>query len=139
MDNQRFQFGTHPLGLIYNEAGQVVGVGGDASLEIRNKVNIAESNWTSIFKEKVVDFHLEQHSLATMRVLQQMQSSQYMRVALEIDGPARHTRAAVRRALDMNPANKAGPSNRRPRYKIPLPTDRIEEHRIVVVDDTDSD
>ena len=58
LDNQRFQFGTHPLGLIYNEAGQVIGVAGDAPLDIRNKVNIAESNWTSIFKEKAVDFLL---------------------------------------------------------------------------------
>ena len=99
LDNQRFQFGTHPLGLIYNEARQVVGVGGDAPLEVRNEVNIVESNWTSIFKEKAVDFLLEQHSPATMRVLQQMQTSQYMRDALEIDGPARHTCAAVRRAL----------------------------------------
>ena len=62
-----------------------------------------------------------------------------MRDALEIDGPARHIRAAVKRALDMNPANEAGPSNPRPGYKIPLPTDRTEEHRVVVVDDTDSD
>ena len=139
LDNQRFQFGTHPLGLIYNKAGQVVGVGGDAPLDVRNEVNIAESNWTSIFKEKAVDFLLEQHSPATMRVVRQMQSSQYMRDTLEIDGPARHTRAAVRRALNMNPANEAGTSNPRPRYEIPLPTDRTEEHRVVVVDDTDSD
>ena len=75
LDNQRFQFGTHPLGLIYNEAGQVVGVGGNAPLDVRNEVNIAESNWTSIFKEKAVDFLLEQYSPATMRVLRQMQSS----------------------------------------------------------------
>ena len=74
-----------------------------------------------------------------MRVLRQMQSSQYMRDALEIDGPARHTRVAVRQALDMNPANEVGPSNPRPGYEIPLPTDRTEEHRVVVVDDTDSD
>ena len=39
----------------------------------------------------------------------------------------------------MNPANEAGPSNPRPGYEIPLPTDRTEEHRVVVVDDTDSD
>ena len=39
----------------------------------------------------------------------------------------------------MNPANEAGPSNPRPGYEIPLPTNRTEEHRIVVVDDTDSD
>ena len=128
-ENQRFQFGTHPRGLIYNEAGQVVGVGENASLQTRNEVNIAESNWTSIFKEKTVDFLLEHHSPATMRVLRQMQSSQYMRDALEIDRPARHTRAAVKRALDMNPANKAGPSNPRPRYEIQLPTDSTEEHR----------
>ena len=62
-----------------------------------------------------------------------------MRDALEIDGPARHTCAAVKRALDMNLANEAGPSNPRRGYKIPLPTDRTEEHRIVVVDDIDSD
>ena len=74
-ENQRFQFGTHPQGLFYNEARQVVGVGENASLQTRNEVNIAESNWTSIFKEKAIDFHLEQHSPATMRVLRQMQSS----------------------------------------------------------------
>ena len=137
MDNQRFQFGTHLLGLIYNGAGHVVGIGGDAPLDVRNEVNIAESNWTSIFKEKAVDFLLEQHSPATMRVLQQMQTSQYMKDALEIDGLARHTRAAVRRALDMNPANEARPSNPRPGYEIPLLID--EPRGVVVVDDTDSD
>ena len=124
--NQRFQFGTHPLGLIYNEAGQVVGVGENAPLEIRNKVNIAQSNWTSIFKEKAVDFLLEQHSPATMRVLWQMQSSQYMRDALDIDGPAKNTRAAVKRALDTNPTNEAGPSNPRRGYEIQLPSDSTE-------------
>ena len=68
-EHQRFQFGTHPLGLIYNEAGQIVGVDGEAPLDVQNEVNISESNWTNIFKEKAVDFLLEQHSLATMRVL----------------------------------------------------------------------
>ena len=135
MENQRFQFGTHPRGLIYNEARHVVGVGKNASLHTRNEVNIAESNWISIFKEKTVDFLLEQHSPATMR---QMQSSQYMRDALEIDGLARHTRAAVKRALDMNPVNEVGPSNPRPGYEIQLPTDSTEEHRILV-DNTNSD
>ena len=137
LENQRFQFGTHSQGLIYNETGHVVGVGENASLHTRNEVNIAESNWTSIFKEKAIDFLLEQHSPVTMRILQQMQSSQYMRDALDIDGPARHTRAAVKRALDMNPANEAGPSNPKRGYEIQLPTDSTEEHRILV--DTDSD
>ena len=89
------------------------------------------------FQREAVDFLLEQHSPATMRVLQQMQTSQYMRDAFEIDGPVRRTRAAVRRALDMNPANEAGPSNLRPGYEIPLPID--ERTRAVVVDDPDSD
>ena len=120
-----------------NGVGQVVGVGGDAPLDVRNEVNIAESNWINIFKEKAIDLLLEQHSPATMRVLQQMQTSQYMRDALEIFGSARHSRAVVRRALDMNPANEAGPSNPRPGYEIPLPID--EPRRVVVVDDTDSD
>ena len=44
LENQRFQFGTHPQGLIYNEVGQVVGVGENALLQTRNKVNIAKSN-----------------------------------------------------------------------------------------------
>ena len=136
--NQRFQFGTHPQGLIYNEAGHVVEVGENASLHIRNEVNIAESNWTSIFKEKAVDFLLEQHSPATMRIFWKMHSSQYMRDALDIDGPARHTRAAVKRALDMNPTNEAGPSNPRRGYEIQLPSNSTEEHRILV-DDIDSD
>ena len=86
-------------------------------------MNIAESNWTSIFKEKAIDFLLEQHSPATMRILWRMQSSQYMRNALDIDESARNTRAAVKQALDMNPANEAGPSNPRHGYEIQLPSD----------------
>ena len=101
-------------------------------------MNIAESNWTSVFKEKAVDFLLEQHLPATMRILWQMHSSQYIRNALDIDGPVRNTRAAVKRALDLNPANEAGPSNLRRRYEIQLPSDSTEGRRIQV-DDTDSD
>ena len=40
-EHQRFQFGAHPLGLIYNEARQVVGVDGEAPLDVRNEVNIS--------------------------------------------------------------------------------------------------
>ena len=50
-----------------------------------------------------------------------------MRDALEIDGPTRHTRAAVKRALDLNTANGAGPSNQRRGYEIQLPSDSTEE------------
>ena len=101
-------------------------------------MNIAESNWTSIFKEKTVDFLLKQHSSATMRILQQMESFQYMRDALDIDGPARNTRAAVKQAPDLNPANEVGPSNPRPGYEIQVPNDSTEG-RTIQVDDTDSD
>ena len=61
-----------------------------------------------------------------------------MRDALDIDGLARHTRAAVKRALDLNPANEAGPSNPRRGYEIPLPSDSVERH-MIQIDDTDSD
>ena len=73
-----------------------------------------------------------------MRILQQMKSSQYMRDTLDIDGSATNTRAAVKRALDMNPANEAEPSNPRFGYEIQLPSDSTKEHTIQV-DDTDSD
>ena len=124
--NQRFQFGTHLQGIIYNEVGQIVRGVQNASLAIRNDVNIAESNWTSIFQEKAVDFLLEQHSLATMRILEQMESSQYMRDAVDIDGSVKNTHAAVKRALDLNPTNEAKPSNPRRGYEIQVPSDSNE-------------
>ena len=73
-----------------------------------------------------------------MRVLRKMQSSQYMGDALDIDGPAKNTCAVVKRALDMNPANKAGPSYPRHGYEIQLPSDSTKGHTIQI-DDTDSD
>ena len=93
-------------------------------------MNIAESNWISIFKEKAVDFLLEQHSPATMRILWQMESSQYMRDALDIDGLTKNTRAAVKRALDLNPTNEAVPSNARHGYEIQVPSDCTEGRTI---------
>ena len=36
-----------------------------------------------------------------------------MKDALDIDRPARNTHAAIKRALDLNTANEAGPSNPR--------------------------
>ena len=101
-------------------------------------MNIAESNWTSIFKEKAIDFLLEQHSPATMRILWQIESSQYMRDALDIDGPARNTRVAVKRALDLNPANEARPSNPKHGYEFQVPRDSTKG-RTIQVDDTNSD
>ena len=66
-------------------------------------MNIVESNWTEVFKERAVDFFLEQHSPQTTRILNKMESSQYMKDILELDGPARRTRAAIKRALDLRP------------------------------------
>ena len=61
-----------------------------------------------------------------------------MRDALDIDGLARNTRAAVKGILDLNPTNEAGPSNPRRGYEIQVPSDSNEEHTIQV-DDTNSD
>ena len=94
--NGRFQFRVHPQGFIWNDNGRIVGNHSTASLHICNDVNIAKSNWTTIFQERVVDFLLEQHSPQTMKVLHKMESFQYMRDALELDGPTRRTRAAIK-------------------------------------------
>ena len=73
--NGRFQFEDHPQGLIWNDEGRIVRSSSTASLDTRNDVNIAESNWMIIFQKRAVDFLLKQHSPQTMRVLCQMESS----------------------------------------------------------------
>ena len=45
--NQRFQFGNHLQGIIYNE--QIVEIDSNTSFATYNDVNIVKSNWTSIF------------------------------------------------------------------------------------------
>ena len=116
--NKRFQFGNHPQRLIWNDEGRIVGSSSIASLDTCNDVNIAESNQTTIFQKRAIDYLLEQHSPQTMRVLCQMESSQYMRDALELDKPTRRTRVTIKRALDLNYKDEVGPSNSRRGYEI---------------------
>ena len=101
--NKRFQFGDHLQGLLWSDEGRIVGSHSIASLDTLNDVNIAESNWATIFQERAIDFFLKQHSPQTMRVLCQMESSQYMRDALELDRPTKRTRTAIKQVLDLNP------------------------------------
>jgi hypothetical protein len=49
--------------------------------------------------EERIDFLLEQHSLETRRALDQMMNSQTLRIILEADGPAKWTRAKIKRRL----------------------------------------
>ena len=136
--NGRFQFGVHPKGLIWNENGRIARSHSTVSFDTRNNVNIAESNWTAIFQKRAVDFLVEQHSAQTMRVLCKMESSQYMRDALELDGPARRTHTAIKRALDLNLHNDVGPSNPRRGYEIQVPSNS-DQRLAIGIEDSDSD
>ena len=119
--NGRFQFGNHLQGLIWNDEERIIESSSTASLDTCNDVNIVESNWMTIFQERAIDFFLEQHSLQTMRVLCQMESSQYMKDTLELDGRVRRTCTAIKRALHLNLEDEVGPSNSRRGYVFYVP------------------
>ena len=61
-----------------------------------------------------------------------------MRDALELEGPARRTRATIKRALDLNPHDKAGPSNSRRGYEIHVPSDS-NQGLAIRTEDSDSE
>ena len=85
------------------------------------------------FQERAVDFFLEQHSPQTMRILHKMESSEYMRDALELDGPAIRTHV-----VDLNPHDETGPSNSRLGYEIQVPSDN-DQGPAIHIEDSDSD
>jgi hypothetical protein len=70
-----------------------------------------------------VDYLLERHSLETLRTLEWLKDSEFLKTILEVDGLARQTRLQLRRCLvlgdgEVNPPdmlvgrndNEAGPS-----------------------------
>jgi hypothetical protein len=70
-----------------------------------------------------MDYLLERHSLETLRTLERLKDSEFLKTVLEVDGPARRTQLQLRRRLVLgdvedNPPdmlvgrndNEAGPS-----------------------------
>ena len=117
--NQRFQFGVHPEGKLWNAEGKLVtNANGIADVSIRNAVQMDLSQWKTVYQSEAVDYLLERHSPETLRMLEGLRSSQMIRQLAEADGPHNYTRARAR--LNFNPsglatvsnsADVAGPSN----------------------------
>jgi hypothetical protein len=90
---------------------------------IRHNLTLSTSKWLERFKGEAVDYLLERHSLETLRTLERLKDSEFLKIILEVDGPAQQTRLQLRRHLVLgngedNPLdmligrndNKAGPS-----------------------------
>jgi hypothetical protein len=91
--------------------------------DIRYNLTLSTSEWLERFKGEAVDYLLERHSPETLRTLQRLKDSEFLKTILEVDGPARRTRLQLRRRLVLgngedNPPNmpvgrndnEAGPS-----------------------------
>jgi hypothetical protein len=90
--NKRFQLGQHPDGFLWNEIGERIhhGVGIMAD-DIRHNLTLSTSEWLERFKGKAVDYLLERHSPETLRTLERLKDSEFLKTILEVDGPARRT------------------------------------------------
>lgn len=96
----RFQFGAHPDGYMWNEIGErITDDFGHATLDVRNALQLSSSEWMERFRGEAVDFLVEQHSQETTQILRRMKDSQFLRAILEADGPARRTRSRTRKRL----------------------------------------
>ena len=123
-ENERFQFGHHPQGFRWNEVGERIHHDvGDMPNNIAEKLQFLESEWIQRFKGEAIHYLLEKHSPETLRTLEKLKDSDFLKAILEADGPARRTRSQIRRRLvlsngDDNPLdmpigrndNEAGPS-----------------------------
>jgi hypothetical protein len=92
--------------------------------DIRHNLMLSTSEWLERFKGEVVDYLLERHSPETLRTLERLKDSEFLKTILEVDGPAQRTRLLLRRRLvlgdgEVNPLNmpvgrndnEAGPSS----------------------------
>jgi hypothetical protein len=59
--------------------------------DIRHNLTLSTSEWLEHFKEKAVDYLLERHSPKTLRTLERLKGSEFLKTILEVDGPARWT------------------------------------------------
>ena len=108
-NNNRFQFGTHPQGLIWDKDGKLITNNeGHATMSAREAVQMDLSEWKELWKNEAVDFLLEEHSPQTLRTLAALRSSQILRSLSETDGPFKRTRSTTRRPILLD--DGAGPS-----------------------------
>jgi hypothetical protein len=87
--NKRFQLGQHPDGFLWDEIGERIhhGVGIMAD-DIRHNLALSTSEWLECFKGEAVDYLLERHSQETLRTLERLKDSKFLKTILEVDGPA---------------------------------------------------
>ena len=98
--NKRFQFGHHPDGFMWNEVGERIHHGvGVMPLNIAEDLQLSHSEWIQRFKGEAVDYLLERHSPETLRTLQRLKESDFLKAILETNGPAQRTRSQLRRRL----------------------------------------
>jgi hypothetical protein len=87
--NKRFQFGQHLDGWVWNEKGERIHHDvGIMSEDIRDNLTFSTSEWFKRFKGEVVDYLLERHSPETLRTLERLKDSKFLKAILEVDGPA---------------------------------------------------
>ena len=107
--NNRFQFGQHPQGLIWNKEGRLITDDrGRADMDSRSAVQMDLSEWKEQWKIEAVDYLLDEHSPMTLRTLEELRNSQILRNLAEADGPYRRTRTRARRNILLD--DGAGPS-----------------------------
>ncbi len=107
--NNRFQFGQHPQGLIWNKEGRLItDHRGNADMDSRIAVQMDLSEWKEQWKKDAVDYLLDEHSPGTLRILEELRNSQMLRNLTIVDGPFQRTRTRARRSILLD--DGAGPS-----------------------------
>jgi hypothetical protein len=57
-------------------------------VDIRDNLTLSTSEWLERFKGEVVDYLLERHSPETLKTLEWLKDSEFLKTILEVDGPA---------------------------------------------------
>jgi hypothetical protein len=91
--------------------------------DIRDNLMLSTSEWLERFKGEAVDYLLKRHFPKTLRTLERLKDSEFLKAILEVDGLPRLTRLQLQRCLVLGEDednlskvpigrndNKAGPS-----------------------------
>jgi hypothetical protein len=62
-------------------------------------LTLSTSEWLERFKGEAMDYLLDRHSLETLRSLERLKDSEFLKTILEVDGPARGIRLQLWRSL----------------------------------------